>query len=89
MKGYEGFLVEFGEAVLEQVQNAYFIARDGSLVTPEAYLAFCDRLGLQYKLLDLNRNRPPVQNVELGILTNEAMFDPTVLRSLMNARLAH
>ncbi len=50
-------------------------------------MAFCDRLGLQYKLLDLSRNRPPVQNVELGILTNEAMFDPTVLRSLMNARL--
>jgi glycerol-3-phosphate dehydrogenase len=87
MKGYERFLVEFGEAVLERVQNAYFIARDGSLVTPEAYLAFCDSLGFQYRQLDLSRNRPPVQNVEMGILTNEAMFDPTVLRSLMSARL--
>jgi hypothetical protein len=87
MKGYEGFLVEFGEAVVERVQNAYFIARNGSLVTPEAYLAFCDRLGFQYTRLDLSRNRPAVENVELGILTNEAVFDPTVLRSLMSARL--
>ena len=87
MRGYENFLVEFGGAVLERVQNAYFIARDGSLVTPAEYLAFCDRLGLPYTLLDLSCNSPPVKNVELGIRTSEAIYDTTILRSLMSARL--
>ena len=87
MRGYGTFIAEFSGAVLKGIQNAYFIAQVGSLVSPGDYLAFCDRLGLRYSSINLGSFQPRVENVEMGILTEEVIFDATILRDLMGSRL--
>jgi glycine/D-amino acid oxidase-like deaminating enzyme len=88
MRGYPLFEAEFGEAILGDVTNAYFIASNGSLTSPDAFLAFCDRLGLPYERVDPARFSPCVTNVDLGIVTKEGMYDPFILSRLLTERLA-
>ncbi|HET7718261.1 MAG TPA: FAD-dependent oxidoreductase [Bauldia sp.] len=85
--GYERFRTEFGEAVLPGVANAYFIASEGSLVSPDRFLAFCDSHGLPYREIDPAKYRSGMSNVDLGVLTEEVMYDPSILRGLLMARL--
>lgn len=86
--GFEGFRSAFADAVLPGHGNAYFIAREGSLTSPEQFLSFCDGLGLAYREIDPGAMRPRVENVELGISTDELMFDPEILQRLVAERLA-
>ncbi len=81
------FREDFGEAVIDGVSNAYFIAREGSLTSPAEYLAHCDRLGLRYRIIDPDHFQPAVKNVALGVSTDEVVYDAAVLRRLMIARL--
>jgi hypothetical protein len=83
MRGFRMFQEEFESAVLEDVTNAYFIASAGSLTAPSDFLAFCSRIGLFYKTIDLDRCNPAVNNVALGVMTDEHVYDPVVLRRLM------
>jgi glycine/D-amino acid oxidase-like deaminating enzyme len=87
MLGYDAFRAAFPEAVLEGVRNTYFIARHGSLVSPEQYLAFCDRLSLPYGLVDLAAYQPAIANVAMGIQTEETIYDAAVLSVLLERRL--
>ena len=87
LRGSHAFRRDFGEALIAGVGNAYFIARDGSLTSPAEYLAHCDRLGLRYRLADPDGWEPVVKGVTLGMATDEAVYDPAVLRRLMLARL--
>ena len=87
MRGYVAFKAEFGEAILNGVQNAYFVASKGSLTSPRDYLSFCDRLQLPYQAIDPIEFRPVIQNVDLGIITEEVIFDVAILRQLVSRRL--
>ena len=87
MRGFQRFREEFGGAVLEDVTNAYFIASAGSLTSPSDFLAFCCRIGLFYKTIELDRCNPAVNNVALGVMTDEQVYDPAVLRRLLAERL--
>jgi len=87
LRGFQRFQDEFGSAILEGVTNAYFIASEGSLTSPEEFLAFCSRLGLDCRPIDLRRFNPEVTNVSLGVMTDELVYDPAVLRRLMIERL--
>jgi len=86
-RGFRRFKQEFAEAVLPGVSNAYFIAREGSLTSPSAFLAFCRRMHLPYRQIEPDRFEPPVQQVALGIMTDELMYDPRILRRLLSERL--
>jgi glycine/D-amino acid oxidase-like deaminating enzyme len=87
IRGYQKFRSDFELCVLKGVTNAYFIAREGSLTSPHDFLEFCDGFGLPYRLIDPDAFMPAVQNVDLGVLTEEVMYDPDSLRRLMAARL--
>ncbi len=88
IRGYEKFKEEFSLAILPGVTNAYFIASEGSLTRADAFLAFCDRLALPHRRIDPARFAPRIDNVDLGIVTTELMYDPAILRRLVAARLA-
>ena len=88
VRGYERFRREFGEAILKDVTNAYFIASEGSLTPAGDFLAFCDRHGFPYREIDPAGFATGIENVDLGVLTSELMYDPAILRGLMIQRLA-
>ena len=88
VRGYERFRREFGEAILKDVTNAYFIASEGSLTPAGDFLAFCDRHGFPYRQIDPAGFATGIENVDLGVLTSELMYDPAILRGLMIQRLA-
>lgn len=85
--GVDRFQAEFGAAVLPGEGNAYFIADEGSLTTPESFLAFCQEQGLRYREIDPARYVLGVKKAGLGVLTDEVMYDPLILRDLIAARL--
>lgn len=85
--GYDRFRDEFPSCILDNVSNAYFIAKAGSLTSSSEFLTFCDRLKLNHSMIDLARFAPLVQNVEMGVMTAEVVFDPAILRRLITERL--
>jgi glycine/D-amino acid oxidase-like deaminating enzyme len=87
-RGYERFKHEFGEAILGEVTNQYFIASKDSLVSADDFLAFCDRMGLPYRIVEPADYADRIANVAVGIATPEVVFDSTILRRLMLGRLA-
>jgi glycine/D-amino acid oxidase-like deaminating enzyme len=87
VRGFERFRRAFAPAILDGFPNAYFIASEGSMTTPQAFLAFCARNGLAYGTIDLERFEPHVQGVALGVLTGEVVYDSALLRGLVAERL--
>lgn len=86
-RGFSRFLEEFSPCVLGNFTNAYFLASEGSLTTPAAFLAFCARHQLEHRAVDLAAFRPRVQGVDLGVLTGEVVYDSGLLRGLIANRL--
>lgn len=87
IRGFERFRQEFAPCILGNFPNAYFIASESSLVTPQQYLAFCTRMGLRFERIDPAQFDPVVQGVDLGVLTDEVVYDSAVLADLMLERL--
>ncbi len=85
--GFKKFRGQFEGAVLAGISNTYFIASEGSLVSPSEFLAFCARMGHRYEILDLERFQPAVKKVDLGVITEEVMYDAAILHRLMTERL--
>ena len=46
IRGFYDFKEKYHDCVMGQFDNAYFIASEGSLTSPENYLKFCNDLGL-------------------------------------------
>ncbi|MET7637211.1 FAD-dependent oxidoreductase [Streptomyces sp. NPDC005438] len=88
VRGYQRFREEFAPCVVTDFPNGYFVAEEGSAVTPRQYLDFCDAVGLRYQRVEPADYRPPVTGVALGLLTEEAVIDCGQLRDLLTARLA-
>jgi glycine/D-amino acid oxidase-like deaminating enzyme len=86
-RGSKTFRDEFEDAVLPGLRNAYFIASENSLTSSRNFLAFCDRIGLPYRQIELHQFKPTVKHVELGVMTDEVMYDGATLRRLMTERL--
>ena len=87
IKGFEQFYNEFKSCLLENFPNSYFISKNDSIVTPNEYLKFCNRVGLKYDLIDLKEFTPNIRNVDLGISTAEVVYDCNKLRALIIERL--
>lgn len=87
--GFKGFIDEFPSCILSGFPNAYFIANDGSHTTPENFIAFAERLGLRYEPIDLGAFTPTVENVAMGVLTDEVVYDSKLVRSAITERLEH
>lgn len=83
LKGFDSFIEEFQDSIMGDFDNAYFIAKDGSLTSPDDYLSFCDKLGLEYQIIDPKKFNPSVTNVDLGLLCKEVVYDSQILSSII------
>ncbi len=83
--GEPEFRREYADAVLDGFEHFYAFAREGSLVTPDAYFAFLKRAELEHEEVQLpcvNSN-----SVSLVLRAREALFDPDALRTIVERRL--
>ncbi|MGX1308041.1 glycine/D-amino acid oxidase-like deaminating enzyme [Amorphus suaedae] len=88
VRGFTRFVETFPDCILDGFPNGYFIARDGSQTTPEDYLAFCRALGVPFTEIDVAAFPVEVANVALGVTCGEFVYDCSILRDLVIARLA-
>ena len=79
------FVSEFPDCVEFSFPSTYFIASEGSQTSPEEYLSFCHRTGLDYR--PLGDFPVEVRNTSLGILTDEAVFDFEILTEVLERRI--
>lgn len=87
-RGYQRFCDTYPESISRPFPNAYYIANEGSLTTPEAFLGFCERAGLPYSVLSTRQFPVQVNNTALGIAVSEAVYDSRALRRIICDRLA-
>lgn len=87
IRGFMRFREEFGPCILGGFPNAYFVASQGSLVTAQQYLDFCQRMGLRHERIDPATFDPMVRDVDLGVLCDEVVYDSAVLSTLVLQRL--
>ncbi len=82
-----GFLEEYGKALVGGITHYYAIAKEGSLVSAEDYLAFCERQRLEYEVAwpDILRR----ETVELCLKVREELIDLAAWRGLCWAKLRH
>lgn len=86
IQGFDRFKAEFKDSIMGDFKNAYFIASEGSLTSPKEYLDFCNGLGLDYKVINPEKYNPKVNNVDLGILCEEVVYDSQILSSIIAER---
>lgn len=77
-----GFIARYPTAIRRD-QHHYVIAAD-SKVSGDEYLAFCDRLGLPYEVVE----PPQVHHAQVCIRVPEAFVDVNILRRLVRRDLA-
>lgn len=80
LESAQSFVDEYAECLRGNATHHYCIASRDSLTTPNDFLSFCDRHGLEYEL-----DTPPIvrpESVDLCVKVNEQLFDPFVLRAL-------
>jgi hypothetical protein len=87
IKGFSRFCEEFPECIVSGFQNLYFISKEGSFTKSDAYIDFCNNLGLQYKLIN-NKDLPfEVLNTSLSTQCEEVVYDCNILRSSIMKKL--
>lgn len=82
--GFFQFFERYFPAIVG-AQNFYVVA-PGSKVTSEQYLAFCERLGLTYEVVDKPLH---VHTADMVIKVPEAFVNVSMLRRLLRSDLAH
>lgn len=86
IRAERSFREEYGDAVVDTGTQLYAIAKEGSRVSGEQFLAFCDEQGLPYSRVEdcewVNPNK-----IELVIRAGEARFDPDLLREIVRRKL--
>jgi hypothetical protein len=77
----DSFLEEYREAVRKDADHLYALAREGSKVTGDEFLAFCNLHGLPYEKVSVPHLVTP-EEVEFVVKVEEGRFDPHELRRL-------
>jgi len=76
----KNFVEEYRDAVMQNTENYYCIAKEDSLVSGEEYIDFCKRNGLEYELAV--PNIVDKNSIELGIKVKEELFDHSKLKEI-------
>jgi hypothetical protein len=84
---YKRFEMEFGDALLGNYPNIYCIAEEKSLTSKEAFIKFCDVLGLSYSVIDLNCLSVKIDGCCLGIFCHETILDSDILRNILRSKI--
>jgi glycine/D-amino acid oxidase-like deaminating enzyme len=87
IRGFDAFKKNYAECIRDDFLNAYFIANEGSLTSPTAYLQFCRELGAPFQEIDAEHFPVLVRGADTGISCQEVVYDCTVLRDLVRQKL--
>lgn len=88
IKGFDRFINEFPSCVDSNFNNAYFISSKNSLTSTKQYKEFCKELKIYNDPIDIDKFQVKVNNVDYGVLTEEAVYDCKILREIMVERLS-
>ena len=87
LRGSErSFLAEYSDAVIDQNEHYYCIAKQGSKTSPEAFRAFCKTWDFEATEVALDCVNP--DSIGLIIRGREALLDPFKLQQIVKSRLA-
>jgi len=77
----------WGEAIIEDIPSYYAVAKEGSKVTADEFIKFCDDMGLKYiqKYPDPSFLNPGA--VDLCLLTKEPVYDFKKLKNIAKKNL--
>jgi len=89
IRGFDDFKRKYASCIREGFPNAYFIANEKSLTSPDAFLEFCGLLGVRYERIAASDLPVKVQGADVGILCDEVVYDCAILRDLVWDRLRH
>lgn len=78
----------FFAPAIRSINNYYLIGREGSLTDPKAFMAFCNKLQLPYRVLWPTGVNISKDKVALSVKVPETIFDAHVLRKILKKRLA-
>jgi glycosyltransferase involved in cell wall biosynthesis len=81
----QSFRQEYEEAIIENIQHYYAIAREGSRVSGKEFLEFCDKCDLEHEEVTLDCLNEDI--LQLIIRGKESLINPLKLRELLNKNL--
>jgi len=81
----KSFRSEYAEALLDNDEHYYCVAKEESKVSKKEFLNFCDKCNLEYKETDLDFIDPAM--FQLVIRVKESLIDPIHLRKIVWQRL--
>lgn len=85
IEGNVTFAREYADCVMAGGDHFYAVAKEKSLVNAEQFIRFCEQVGLSYSIETCQVLRPEM--LQLCIRAQETLFDPYVLRQLVEDRL--
>tara|TARA_B100001996_G_scaffold76907_1_gene56769 strand:+ start:84 stop:1196 length:1113 start_codon:yes stop_codon:yes gene_type:complete len=80
-KGFENFISTFSDCIVKGFPNYYFIADQGSKTSPNQYLDFCSKAGLNFESVKSNEAEIEIHNCSIGIRAHEVAYDHSLLRN--------
>lgn len=83
-----GFEEMFKEAIVKRLNNYYLIAKEGSLTTPKAYVAFCKKMKLPHRFEWPKRTLINKEKIALSVRVPEQSFDAARIRSILLKKIS-
>ncbi|TSA16791.1 MAG: FAD-binding oxidoreductase [Nitrosopumilales archaeon] len=74
------FTEEFGDAIMNNTDNYYCIAKHDSLISADQYIQFCKRNGLEYELSE--SHVIDKSSISLCVKVKESLFDHSKLKKI-------
>tara|TARA_R110002020_G_scaffold170259_3_gene359770 strand:+ start:796 stop:1773 length:978 start_codon:yes stop_codon:yes gene_type:complete len=84
LKGLVSFLTNYKDAIVTHFPNYYMIAKNGSHISAEEYIKFCDTVNIDYIYEMPNKQLVDQQLINLSINTDEFIFDYDILKATVN-----
>jgi len=79
------FIREYREAIIESPEHYYSIAKEGSKVTGDEFISFCNKCDLEYEKVNLEVMN--IDAIEFTIKVKESLMNPLKLRQIVGERL--
>lgn len=79
---------KFFAPAIRHINNYYLIGKEGSLVSPKAFMTFCNKLRLPYRVSWPKGVNISKDKVALSVKVPETIFDANALRGILKKKLA-
>ena len=86
-KGFEFFIEEYFNCILDNIDNFYCISSTGSKVNSDNYLKFCESAGLKFDNYTEKKLPEEINNIDCIINTKEVIYDCKELSKIIISKL--